>query len=267
MSVLAILAAAGAVIALWTGATRYTGTVARGYRWLGGAALFWFAGLIITQVEAGQISSAGLPLSLADVAPLLALASAATGVMVLADGVRKSDSGSVLPGLADGYVMAVALLVIGWVLGFGAEFHHLGERPQTFLGDLLLPLADLAVLGALLPVLTVAWRRVLVPYVALLALTGADSLGVGARINGGHEGILEQLADDRGRVPVRPGPLGGDHRRAVRPAAGAHLQRGARRRRRPARTAWRAAIARHEHGRGHHHRGRRPWSSRRSWSS
>ena len=31
-----------------------------------------------------------------------------------------------LPGLADGYVMAVALLVIGWVLAFGAEFHHLG---------------------------------------------------------------------------------------------------------------------------------------------
>jgi diguanylate cyclase (GGDEF)-like protein len=189
-----MLAAAGAVVALWSGATRYTGTVARGYRWLGGAALFWFAGLIITQVLAGPTRSTGLPLSLADVAPLLALASAATGVMVLADGVRKSDSGSVLPGLADGYVMAVALLVIGWVLAFGAEFQHLGERPQTFLADLLLPLADLAVLGALLPVLTAAWRRVLVPYLALLALTGADSLGVGARINGGYEGILEQLA-------------------------------------------------------------------------
>jgi len=50
------------------------------------------------------------------------------------------------------------------------------------------------VLGALLPVLTVAWRRVLVPYLALLVLTAADSLGVGARISGGHQGILEQLA-------------------------------------------------------------------------
>jgi diguanylate cyclase (GGDEF)-like protein len=190
-----MLAAAGAVVALWTGATRYTGTVARGYRWLGGAALFWFAGLIVSQVLAGPISSTGLPLSLADVAPLLALAAAATGVMVLAEEERKSDSGSVLPGLADGYVMAVALLVIGWVLAFGGEFQHLGgERPQTFLVDLLHPLADLAVLGALLPALTAAWRRVLVPYVALLVLTGADSLGVGARISGGHQGILEQLA-------------------------------------------------------------------------
>ena len=189
-----MLASAGAVVGLWAGATRYTGPVARGYRWLGGAALFWFAGLIVSQVLSGQLSSTGLPLSLADVAPLLALGCAAIGVMVLAEGERRGDSGSVLPGLADGYVMAVSLLVIGWVLAFGAEFHHLGERPETFLVDLLHPLSDLAVLGALLPVLTAAWRRVLVPYVALLALTLADSLGVGARISGGHQGVLEQLA-------------------------------------------------------------------------
>ena len=146
-----MLAWAGAVVGLWVGATRFTGPVARGYRWLGGAALFWFAGLIVSQVLSGQLSSTGLPLSLADVAPLLALASAAIGVMVLAEGERRSDSGSVLPGLADGYVMAVALLVIGWVLAFGAEFHHVGERPETFLAALLHPLSDLAVLGALLP--------------------------------------------------------------------------------------------------------------------
>ena len=189
-----MLASAGAVVALWAGATRYAGPVARGYRWLGGAALFWFVGLIVSQVLSDQLSSTGLPLSLADVAPLLALACAAIGVMVLAEGERRSDSGSVLPGLADGYVMAVALLVIGWVLAFGAEFHHVGERPETFLAALLHPLSDLAVLGALLPVLTAAWRRVLVPYLALLALTLADSLGVGWRISGGHQGVLEQLA-------------------------------------------------------------------------
>jgi diguanylate cyclase (GGDEF)-like protein len=191
-----MLAAAGAVVALWAGATHYTGRVARGYRWLGGAALFWFAGLIVSQVVSPTVSSTGLPLSLADVAPLLALASAAIGVMVLAEGERKSDSGSVLPGLADGYVMAVALLVIGWVLAFGGEFQHAGERPSAFLVALLHPLSDLAVLGALLPVLTVAWRRVLVPYLGLLVLTVADSLGVGARIPGSswHQGVLEQLA-------------------------------------------------------------------------
>src|SRR6185437_1948047 len=184
-------ATAGAAVGLLLGARRHTGSVARGYRWLGGAALFWFAGLIIAQVLAGPVSG---PLSLADVAPLLALATAATGVMVLAEGEKRNDTGSVLPGLADGYVMAVALLVIGWVVAFGGEFHRADGHAATFLQYLLLPLADLAVLGALLPVLTVAWRRVTVPFIGLMALTFADSLGVGAKLSGNHEGILQQLA-------------------------------------------------------------------------
>jgi hypothetical protein len=142
VTVLAMLAAAGAAVALWTGARRHAAPVARGYRWLAGAALFWFAGLIVAQVLAGSLGSIADTLSLADVAPLLALAAAATGVMVLAEGEKKSESGSVLPGLADGYVMAVALLVIGWVLAFGSEYHHSLERPHTFLLELLHPLAD-----------------------------------------------------------------------------------------------------------------------------
>jgi len=186
-----MLATAGAVAALLVGARRHTGAVARGYRWLAGAPAFWFAGLIITAL-AGPIGTTAGTLSLADVPPLLGLATAAAGVMVLAED-QRNDTGPVLPGLADGYVMAVALLVIDWVVAFAGEFRKSGEHPQAFLLDLLHPLADLAVLGALLPVLTVAWRRVLVPYVGLMAITFADSLGVGARV-GGHQGILEQLA-------------------------------------------------------------------------
>ena len=63
--------------------------MARGYRWLGGAALFWFAGLIVLPGAGRAAQLAGPPLSLADVAPLLALASAAIGVMVLAEGERQ----------------------------------------------------------------------------------------------------------------------------------------------------------------------------------
>jgi diguanylate cyclase (GGDEF)-like protein len=208
LAILATLAAAGAAVALWVGAGRHDAAVARGYRWLAGAALFWGVGLSMELALAGSLGSSGAPLSLADVAPLLALGATAVGIMVLASPRPRSAegeasgsgqrspvlSGSVLPGLADGYVTAVSLLVIGWVVAFGAEFHSSGERPGAFLLDLLHPLADLAVLGALLPVLTVAWRRTLLPYLSLLAATGADSLGVGARISGGHEGVLEQLA-------------------------------------------------------------------------
>jgi len=189
-----MLATAGAAVGLLVGASRHAGAVARGYRWLGGAAVTWFAGLIIAQVL-GPLSSSGGQLSLADVAPLIALVAATAGCMVLAEEEKRRDTGSVLPGLADGYVMAVALLVIGWVVAFSGEFRHSGEGPQTFLLELLHPLVDLAVLGALLPVLTLAWRRVLVPYVGLMALTFADSIGVSARLfDHGRQGILEQLA-------------------------------------------------------------------------
>src|SRR5207244_8340742 len=93
--------------------------------------------------------------------PLLALAAVAIGIAMLTMAEREVTSspqegsaGSVLPGLADGYVMAVALLVIGWSTLFSAEFHRTGERPGTFLLALIHPLADLAVLGALLPMVT-----------------------------------------------------------------------------------------------------------------
>jgi diguanylate cyclase (GGDEF)-like protein/PAS domain S-box-containing protein len=186
-----MLAAAGAVVGLWTGAAKFSGPVARGYRWLGGAALFWLIGLVISTVLAGPLSGSATSLSLADVAPLLALAALAVGIMVIGSGTSAPSS---FAGLADGYVMAVALLVICWVGAFGAEFHSSGERPAIFLLTLLHPLTDLAVLGAMLPVLTTAWRHVLLPYLALLAVTAADTLGVGARISGGHEGVLQQLA-------------------------------------------------------------------------
>jgi diguanylate cyclase (GGDEF)-like protein len=205
VTVLAILATLAAAIALWVGAGRHGAAVARGYRWLAGAALFWGLGLTMQLVLARSLGSSGA-LSLADVAPLLALGATAVGIMILTaprlmavddDASRAHSpvsSGSVLAGLADGYVTAVSLLVIGWVVAFGTEYHNSTGGPGSFLLDLLHPLADLAVLGALLPVLTVAWRRTLLPYLSLLAATGADSLGVGARISGGHQGVLQQLA-------------------------------------------------------------------------
>ena len=106
---------------------------------------------------------------------------------------QEGSAGSVLPGLADGYVMAVALLVIGWSTLFSAEFHRSGERPGTFLLALIHPLADLAVLGALLPMVTTAWRRVALPYLSLIAIAVGDALAVGQRVLGGHLGVVGQL--------------------------------------------------------------------------
>jgi diguanylate cyclase (GGDEF)-like protein/PAS domain S-box-containing protein len=200
-----MLAWCGAAVSLWLGAQGL-----RGYRWLAGAALLWCAGLIAVQIE-GPPSG----LSFADLPSLLAVAAAATGIVALCgtgrDGgttwrgggetrrgggepsTADTQQTSVLPGLADGYVMAVALLVIGWVALFGDEFHRSGARPGTFLLDLIHPLADLAVLGALLPMVTAAWRRATLPFLGLLAVAVSDALAVGQRVNGGHTSLAAQL--------------------------------------------------------------------------
>ncbi len=206
-----MLAWFAAAVSLWLGARRQPSAFARGYRWLAGAAALYCAGLIIQQVL-GSALSPGSGLSFADLPPLLAVAAAAVGIVMLTtadkdstggrpsagqgnDGVGPLESATspVLPGLADGYVMAVALLVIGWVTLFSAEFHRSAERPGTFLLALIHPLADLAVLGALLPMVTTAWRRVMLPYLALLAVLVGDALAVGQRALGGHPGVAAQL--------------------------------------------------------------------------
>jgi diguanylate cyclase (GGDEF)-like protein/PAS domain S-box-containing protein len=213
MSVLGMLAWFAAAVSLWLGARRQASAFARGYRWLAGAAALYCAGLIIQQVLGSAVSPAS-GLSFADLPPLLAVASAAVGIAMLTTAEKEKDGpgrqpsagqlsdGSgplesaatpVLPGLADGYVMAVALLVIGWVTLFSSEFHRSAERPGTFLLALIHPLADLAVLGALLPMVTTAWRRVMLPYLALLAVLAGDALAVGQRALGGHPGVAAQL--------------------------------------------------------------------------
>jgi diguanylate cyclase (GGDEF)-like protein/PAS domain S-box-containing protein len=208
MSVLGMLAWFAAAVSLWLGARRHNSAFARGYRWLAGAAALYCAGLITQQVLGSALSPES-GLSFADLPSLLAVAAAAVGIVMLATAERDSDSGRptagdgsspvestatpVLPGLADGYVLAVALLVIGWVTLFSAEFHRSGERPGTFLLALIHPLADLAVLGALLPMVTTAWRRVMLPYLALIAVLVSDALGVGQRALGGHPGVAAQL--------------------------------------------------------------------------
>jgi diguanylate cyclase (GGDEF)-like protein len=213
MSVLGMLAWFGAAVSLWLGARRSPGAFARGYLWLAGAAVLYCAGLVVQEV-AGAALSPSSGLVLADLPTLLAVVAAAVGIVMVATAERDAEAvapgaqrpgraegadappdaaGSVLPGLADGYVLAIALLVIGWVTLFSTEFHRSGDRPGTFLLVLTHVLADLAVLGALLPMVTAARRRVMLPYLSLVAVTIGDALAVGQRALGGHAGVATQL--------------------------------------------------------------------------
>jgi diguanylate cyclase (GGDEF)-like protein len=216
MTVLGMLAWFAAAVSLWLGARRYDHAIGRAYQWLAGGAALYGSGLVVLEALGGTTNPAP-GLSFTNLPSLLALAAVAVGTALLAtaerdggtagrrlDGTDGSGAGagaegaagardSILPGLADGYVMAVALLVIGWTTVFSGEFHRSGDRPGTFLLALVHPLADLAVLGALLPMVTAAWRRVMLPYLALIVITVADALAVGQRVLGGHPGVAAQL--------------------------------------------------------------------------
>src|SRR5690348_9936292 len=219
MTILGMLAWFAAAVSLWLGARRYDHAIGRAYQWLAGGAALYCSGLVVIEALGGTTNPAP-GLSFTNLPALLGLAATAVGTAILATAEREGgtagrrpdgpDGGgavtsgggvegaagardSILPGLADGYVMAVALLVIGWTAVFSAEFHRSGDRPGTFLLALVHPLADLAVLGALLPMVTAAWRRVMLPYLALIVITVADALAVGQRVLGGHPGIAAQL--------------------------------------------------------------------------
>ena len=218
MSVLGMLAWCAAAVSLWLGARQYDSAVGWAYRWLAGGAALYCAGLVLAGIHGGTLNPAP-GLAFGDLPSLLALAAVAVGTAMLTtaereggsslhrpqaarqarpDGAEGAESStasrdSVLPGLADGYVMAVALLVIGWITLFSGEFHRSGERPGTFLLALIHPLADLAVLGALLPMVTSAWRRATLPYLSVLLITVGDALAVGQRVSGGHLGVAAQL--------------------------------------------------------------------------
>src|SRR5579863_4837094 len=76
MSVLGMLAWFAAAASCWLGARRHESAVARGYRWLAGAALLYCTGLVLAQVLGDTLTPTS-GLSFADLPSLLALASAA----------------------------------------------------------------------------------------------------------------------------------------------------------------------------------------------
>ena len=87
-----MLAWFAAAVSLWLGARRYSSGLARGYRWLAGAAALYCAGLI-TQQFLGSALSPGSGLSFADLPPLLAVAAAAVGIVLLATAEKEAESG------------------------------------------------------------------------------------------------------------------------------------------------------------------------------
>jgi diguanylate cyclase (GGDEF)-like protein/PAS domain S-box-containing protein len=196
-----VLAAAAAAASLWRGADRHTGSVRRAYWWFALAAVLWGIGVIVQDALAGPATGVPFPLTPADLPGLLALAAFVAGLVRLPAGrtdhagerhparVRGRVPGAVAAYLADGYVLASALFVIGWIAAFGPAYPGSGDGPGMFALELVHPLADVIVLGGVLPFAVAAGRRGASPYLALLALSAADALAVGARVTGGYPAV------------------------------------------------------------------------------
>ncbi len=201
--------AAAAAIVLWRGGRRATASAA--YRWFAAVAAAWGAGFVAQQALIGPLGGAAVPLTFGDLLSLLALPAMVAGFAALAAAARQQD-GSGDPGaarraaaagpaprdavarLADGYILAAALFITGWVTIFGPIYHRSGDGAGTFVLALLHPLADLAVLGVVLPYAVRAGRRAVTPFLALLAVTLSDALSVGAKVNAAGPGGWAQLA-------------------------------------------------------------------------
>ena len=200
---LVALIAAVAAVSLWRGANRHAGSVRRAYRMFALTALLWGAGAVGQQELATATAGATFPFTVADLPGLLALPALVTGLASL--GSRRETArhplaqrhrariGTAIARGADGYVVASALFIIGWITVLSAGYAHSGDDPGTFAAELIHPLADLLVLGVVLPLAVAAGRRGAAPVVALLAVTLSDTLAVGAKITNGHPGAAAQL--------------------------------------------------------------------------
>jgi diguanylate cyclase (GGDEF)-like protein/PAS domain S-box-containing protein len=229
------LAAVASAASLWRGAGRHAGPVRHGYWLLALAALLAGLGAIGQQL-AGATAAAAIPLTLADLPGLLALPTLVAGVASLRSrreaarhplAQRRGRLGGTLALAADAYVLGCALFIICWITVFSAAYTHSGDDPAVFAGELVHPLADLLVLGALLPLAVAAGRRGVAPLIALLLITLSDALAVGARVSNGHPGTAAQLlliaglcvlgsapwldARDAGHAEARQFPAAGLH--------------------------------------------------------
>jgi diguanylate cyclase (GGDEF)-like protein/PAS domain S-box-containing protein len=199
-----IAASALAALTLWLSARRRAGRGRLAYLWFGGAAGFWCLGVIAQQVLGAPLSGVAAGLTLADLPPLLALIAVVAGVVALvaAGGGKAGDGWRTLgqrmarrpeiPRLADGFVLAAVLFVIGWITLLGPDYIRSGSGPGAFAVELLHPMADLVAAALVLPMISDAGAAAVPPFVAVLLMAVSDALGVSARLNGGTPGAAQQ---------------------------------------------------------------------------
>ncbi|HEY7144094.1 MAG TPA: EAL domain-containing protein [Streptosporangiaceae bacterium] len=197
-----VLVAAVAFGCLWRASVSAEPSVNSAHQWLATVAIVWGGSFAVGEALPGH----GLAASLT-IGGLLALAALAVLCAAVAALARASQppspaagrplgrgAGPALTQLADGCLVALALFVVGWAAFYGSAYHKAGVSAGGFALDLLHPVTDLVLLGAIMAYLGASWRRSLLPWLALLAVTLADSLAAPARISGVRPGLGTELA-------------------------------------------------------------------------
>ena len=207
----AAVAATATAATLWQYSTSHEASVRKACRWFAAATVAWGTGLITQLALSGPLGGTAVPLNLGDLLSLLALPAMAAGLVAMAASrepaaPRPRDA---LARLADGYVLAAALFIMGWVTQFGSIYHRSGDGAGTFALVLIHPLADLVVLGIVLPYAVVAGRRGLAPFLALAAVAVSDTLAVGARVAAAGPGGWTQVTQLAAFCLLAAGPLVG----------------------------------------------------------
>ncbi len=202
--------AAGAVAAgvLWRGQRGAGGRKLpdrRALRWLAVTAVLLSAAFA-ADAFGGPFGGTGIPLTLGDLLGLLALPLVFLGVRAMSGAAedeaaghgwfgrdaRPGPGGAAGPGpaargtgiarLADGFLLAAGLFVVGWVAVFGPAYAQGDAGAGTFALDLIRPVAGLIALGAVTQVAIGTGRRGLTVALALAAGCLGDALNVTARV-------------------------------------------------------------------------------------
>jgi diguanylate cyclase (GGDEF)-like protein/PAS domain S-box-containing protein len=171
-------------------------------RWLAAAVLLWGGAGVIRGLGAGSVGSA-LPLAVTILLTVVALPALVIGLAGLASPRPAGGRAGLfqlrlaraeVPWLADGCLVAASLFLIAWVTVLSSAYPGAAVGAGSFATDLIGLLADLIVLGGILPLAARAGWQALTPGLALLLVTAGDALAVGARVSGSAPGWGAQAA-------------------------------------------------------------------------
>jgi diguanylate cyclase (GGDEF)-like protein/PAS domain S-box-containing protein len=177
-------------------------SVKNGYRWLAVAAICLAAGATVQQAFGGLAGGAS-PLRLADLISLAALPALVIGLATLtantagdpgARGHGPRGAWASMGMAVDSCMVVGALFVVLLVTLFGPDYAGGEIGRAAFALALVRPIADLIALGLILRFFVRNSRLTLLPVLALVAVTVADSLAVADRTAGRVAGLGSQLA-------------------------------------------------------------------------